>query len=837
MIYNFKFIENKWNNKKYNFIFKKNKKKFYILNMFPYPSGSGLHIGHCIGYIFSDIIAKYKYSLGYNILNPIGFDSFGLPAEQYAINTGNKPQKIIKKSIKKYIRQIKKLSVIFNWEKLIITSKKKYYKWTQFIFIKMFNSYYDKKKNKARNIKFIIKKIKNWKKLNNKKKNKILNKYRIAYKKKSYVNWCPKLKTVLANDEIKNGKSLRGGYNIILKKTYQWHLRITKYINRLLNDFIYLKWPNNIINSQKKWIGKKKVYFFSIIIFKKKINIFTKYKNPFNKIILFYYPSNYIDYIFNFIQKRKKKKIYKILKNKKKYIISFYKKKKLIFYLTNYKYKKNIKNILLLKKKNIFFKKKVNLKIKIKNKKFIFFKKKKIKKTYIFNLNDIVFSRQRYWGEPFPIFYKNNIPYNISIKNLPLTLPNIKDKFNKIKNLKKIKKWYWDIKKQKIVKKTKKKNIYPLETDTMPSFAASNWYYLKFINNINYDKNIIQKKKEKYWKYVDLYLGGSEHANGHLIYSRFCYKFLKDLKIVNYLEPFKKFINQGLILNKSYKIYLYKKTLISFNLIKNKKKTQYIYINKKFIKKKNILNLSFFLKKNKKYKKYKIKKKKEFYTEIKIEKMSKSKLNIITPDNIIKKYGIDCFRLYIIFFGPFKKKKYWNLKKINGIKRFLNKIWLFFIYDIKNKKINKNKNVIDLFNKYLYLIKKNFKLYKLHKIISILMIIFNLFKKNNFNYIPIFNIYLKILFFFVPNIIQEIWEKLNNKENILLYKLKFNKIKKKYIKYIIMVNNKKKDIIYINKKKNNINNILEIIKNKKKIKLLKIKKYIFKKNKILNILF
>ncbi|MDH3004954.1 MAG: class I tRNA ligase family protein [Candidatus Shikimatogenerans sp. JK-2022] len=815
-------IEKKWKkfHKIKNFFFKNNKrkKKFYILNMFPYPSGTGLHLGHCIGYIFSDIISKYKKSLNFNVLNPIGFDSFGLPAEQFAINKKKNPEYIIKKSIKKYLKQIKNLGVFFNWNKIINTSKKKYYKWTQWIFIKFFNHYFDKKKKKAINLKFLIKKLK---KKGFKKKEiieKKINKLRLAYIKNSYVNWCPKLKTVLANEEIENGKSIRGGFLIVKKKMKQWHLRITKYIPRLLYDMKFLDWSKKILNSQKKWIKKRKIYFFNLKINSSFIlNIFTK-KKKIKKIkyIIFYYPSKYIDFFLKFliIKKNKKKILKKIINNN----LLIFKNKKIKIIIKNYSYKEKI-----LKNSKLIFKKKINY-LDIKN----FFKIKnikinlKIKKTYIENLNDIVFSRQRYWGEPIPIYYKKEIPNNIPIEKLPLTLPKLKKKkiFKGKIQLKYFKKWAWNEKEKKKVNKNffkKKKKIFKLDVNTMPSFAGSNWYYLRYMN-FNNKKKFLNIKKEKYWKYVDLYIGGLEHINGHLLYSRFCYKFLYDIKKVHFKEPFKKFLSQGLILNYSYKIYIYKKKIFSYDLLKylNKKKTFSIYIESKYIYDNNKLKINFFKKKKKKYKKFKFlrKKGKNFICKKKLEKMSKSKLNIITPEKIINKYGIDVLRLYLIFLGPFNKNKIWNLKKIKGVKRFLNKVWKYFekLKKLNKKKIEKikEKKIKNILQKII----KNFNKNNLNKIISYLMILlklFNLFKIKNYFFLKTF---LILLSFFCPYISEELWLKIGNKKSIFLEKFPYKKEKKKEIKYIIMVNNKKKDIIYLKKKKNNLKYLLKKIKKK-----------------------
>ncbi|WGH25730.1 MAG: class I tRNA ligase family protein [Candidatus Shikimatogenerans bostrichidophilus] len=869
MKYNFKKIEKKWKikHKKFNFfeINKNSKKKFYILNMFPYPSGYGLHIGHTIGYIFSDIICKYKSGCNYNVLNPIGFDSFGLPAEQYAINTTKHPSYIIKKSIKKYKKQIKNLGVFFNWDKEINTIDKNYYKWTQWIFIKLFNSWYDKKKKKARNIKKLIniyKKKKKWNCLKKKEKNKILNKHRLAYLKNSFVNWCSKLGTVLANDEIKNGKSERGGHKITKKKMLQWHLRITKYSDKLLNGLKKINWPKNIKNSQIKWIGKRKCFYINIKINKKyktKIFYFKKKKNINNIIIN---TNSYIyELLIKFIKKKYKKKVINIVKkinNNKNYKILIKtniinkNKKKINIYISNYKNNKSIKNIYLnVKNSKNFLKIKNKLTLSIKKNFYIksFFLYFKKKKKIIYNLNDLIFSRQRYWGEPIPIYYIYNIPYNIPYNKLPLKLPYINKYISKYKNYKfKLNfyyKWAWDSINKKIVENKFidiKKKIYPLETSTMPSCAGSNWYYIRYIDNNNNNK-IISNNKEKYWKNVDLYIGGSEHTNGHLLYSRFCLKFLKDIKVINYYnEPFKRFINQGIILNYSFSIFklIKKKKFISYDLIKKyKKKIQKIYIEKKFIINNNELNINFFLFKNKNYKNFIFYKKKKFLCYKKLEKMSKSKLNIIKPNKIIDKFGIDVFRLYQIFIGPFNKKKIWNLDKIKGIKRFINKLLLIFKNNkeiIKKKPKKEDKIILNNIIKKVY---KNYKKLLLHISISYFMKTINIFIKKKIKNKYILEKFIILFSPFAPYISEEIWEKLGHKNSIFMEKQPkiYNIYYKKKIKYIIMLNNKKKFVIKINKVNNNKKYIINKIKcNNNFFYKKKIKKIIFIKNKILNIL-
>ncbi|MDH3004621.1 MAG: class I tRNA ligase family protein [Candidatus Shikimatogenerans sp. JK-2022] len=687
--------------------------------------------------------------------------------------------------------------------------------------------YYNKKTQKAEKINYLVFKKKK------------INKYRLAYLKYSYVNWCPFLKSVLANDEIKNGKSLRGGHKIIPKKMLQWHLRITKYIPRLIKDFKIIDWPNNIKNSQIKWIGYKKIYIFKIKFINKYIKIYTRKKSKYFKNIIFNYPSNCIDILL--LKNNNKKKIIKLinkLTNKNKFFkilinIKNNYNKRIKFFISNYYKNFYLNNIYLdYNNDNFFLNIKNNLTINIKNYKIYF--NFTFKKKYISNLKNIVFSRQRYWGEPFPIYYKNNIPY--PIKKIPLKLPIVKKEDFLLKkfNLNKNKKWAWDDIEKKVTYNkfiNFRKKIYPIDKNTMPSFAASNWYYLRYINP-NYNKFLVNKREIKYWGNVDLYIGGSEHTNGHLLYSRFCNKFLYDLNIIKFKEPFKKFINQGLILNHTYILYKYKNYVISYDII-NKYKSKILtklYINKELIIENNIIDIN-----NKYFKNYKFKKNKnkQILCKITIQKMSKSKFNIITPDSIIKKYGTDCYRLYVIFLGPFNKKKIWSLKKIKGIKRFLTKIWNYCLIK-KNKKINKNYR--KTLNNYIYNIHINFNKFLLNKNISLFMEIFNFLIKYKIYNLKMKKKILILLSAYIPYMTEEIWYKLGNKKSIYYEKINILKIKKR-IKYLIMINNKVKEILFIKNKNNNKEYLFKIIKKKKYLKNnIFIKKIIFIKNKIINIL-
>ncbi|XBT18613.1 MAG: class I tRNA ligase family protein [Candidatus Shikimatogenerans sp. Tcar] len=879
IINNYKIYDNKWNIffKKYNNNFNiNNKKKYYILNMFPYPSGKGLHIGHTLGYIISDIIIRYKKMLNYNIFNPIGFDTFGLPTEHYSNNIKKHPLIITNNNISNFKKQLKKLSILFNWKNILYTSNPKYYKWTQWIFIKLFNHWYNYKNNKIYSIKKLITQFKKkgynktyknyykkkftnkkWINFSNKKKNKIINKFRLLYKKKTYINWCNKLQTVLSNEEIYKNKSIRGGYNIIYKKKNQWYIRITPYLNRILKDFNLIKYPKNIKKSQIKWIYKNKwIKFKNINIYykkkiKNKINIYIK-----NYIFFLKYCTCIIISIFNkkinFFKKNinikkflNKKKEFFFIKTKYKFLhpSNIY----LPIYISNYIYNEyNINNIYLdfinnNKDKKFLLKNNINIFKNIKYYKLIkiyYYKKHFLKKTLKFKLKDIIFSRQKFWGEPIPIYYKNNIPICINKKYLPLLLPKIKI----IKPLSKINKWAWDIKNNKIVKKKKINNIniFKLDNNIMSSYAGSNWYFFKYLD-INNKYKIFSNKIINKWMPINLYIGGAEHTNSHLLYSRFLNKFFFDLNLINFKEPFKKYINQGMILHNSYCIYKNdkKKKIYSYEIKKKYKIYEKIYIDIKYIKNKNILNIKKFIKYNKNYYKYKFIYNNKFYCKSKLEKMSKSKLNTINPNKIINKYGTDIYRIYILFLGPYNKNKIWNINKITGIKKFINNIYIYYFinkYKINNKKINIKEKYI-LYNM-IYFFKKYIKYKKFNICISLLMIYFKKIKNNKIYKLKILKNFIILLSIFAPNISEEIGKKIFNYKKKYITNSLFPKYKKKFIKkkrkYIILLNNKYIDFIKINflfKKKIKKYIIYNYYNNK-----IYIKKILFIKNKILNII-
>ncbi len=834
--YNHKKIEKKIQKFWYkNKIFKSNinykKKKYYCLSMIPYPSGN-LHIGHVRNYIIGDIISRYKRLNNKNVLHPIGWDSFGLPAENAAINHNISPNKWTIKNIKNMKKQLKKLGISYDWDREIITSNSKFYKWEQWLFIKLFKN-------------------------------------NLIYKKKDIVNWCSYDKTVLANEQVINNKCWRCNNKIKYKYINQWFIKITKYSNILLKDINKLKyWPKKVKNMQINWIGKCKGYKikFKISNYNKKIKLFIKkiqlitaityicisINNKINKKIKNI--KKKIKYIFSKNNNIKKYKKYFLIKTKL-LAINPITKEKLPIIITNFTNELyNYDSLPLIpgySKKQYKFAKYFNLKIKyifktyknnlnkkilinsgildnlsIKKSKNLIKKILKIKKKkyYIFKLKDWIISRQRYWGVPIPIIKNNKLNIPINYNKLPIKLPknlkiNIKNKLNPLKFNNK-----W--KKIKINNK-----LFIKETDTIDTFLESSWYHIRFTspNSKNYIFNI---EKANYWLPIDVYIGGIEHATMHLIYLRFIHKFLYNLGLIKYSEPVKKLICQGMVLSKT------------FYYLKKKKK---IWINYKNVTKIKKTNKIYYFKKNTKTPII-------FYG---IKKMSKSKNNGVKPNNIINKYGADTLRLFIIFSSPIEKNLIWNDKNIKGCYRFLNKIYNISFYlinikinTIKYKKINKKYKKIKFYlNKTIYKVNKNIKKNYFNIAISEIMKFikkFNKFKilnkKDYLLYKKCINFIIILIYPFTPHISFYIWKKLNNKniiDNTKWPKYSKKKLIKKNIKLIVQINGKTKYIIKI-KNKLDKNKIKKIIYKKKIINRFiinkKIKKIIYIKNKVINFL-
>ncbi|WP_185862614.1 leucine--tRNA ligase [Blattabacterium cuenoti] len=942
MEYNFREIEKRWQIfwKQHNIFHTKenngNKSsKYYILNMFPYPSGSGLHIGHCLGYIASDIYARYKRTKGHNVLFPIGFDSFGLPAEQYAIQTGQHPFETTRKNVKKYQSQMDKIGLSFDWSRKLSTSDPTYYRWTQWMFIQIFNSWYDKTSEKAKSIDLLVEEFnkngnllvnashsfnykfdsKMWKEFSYYKKESILLNYRLAFLCKNTVNWCPELGTVLANDEITNGRSQRGGFPIHRKKMLQWHIRITAYIERLLKGLESVDCSKSLKKLQYNWIGKTLGYSIFLELFlqkenMKKIELFISRPETIfgitfiilstdhpmaEKISISYHKKDVFLYCHNNIVEEEKKNISGVFTGN--YVIHpFIKRKKIPIYVSNSfsvdnetlsmigipghekisrKFAKNMgleilsvitpenkeentNNELYEGKNGICInsdflnglkvqeaKRKI---VQILEEKNIGFKKNS------YRLRDAVFSRQRYWGEPIPIYFKNKIPKTIPIEKLPLLLPEVnnyhpkngKSPLNRVNN------WAWDEIKMKIVSNTlvDNKYIFPIETSTMPSWAGSSWYFLRYMD-VHNNQFFLDKKKEHFWKNIDLYIGGAEHSTGHLIYARFWHKFLKDRGWVNTEEPFKKIFNQGMILNYSATILKIsgKNIFISYGLRNSHNyggTLQQVYVDTSLINSNDELDINKFQQCRPEFYQYKFfLEKGRFFCKRKLEKMSKSKYNVINPDHISEKYGSDIFRLYEMFLGPIIESKPWNDEKINGIKNFLNKFWRLF-------HINKVFQVSDLDPTFQelkilhYTIKKlqeKINSFSFNTSISYLMMMVNQLSILKCNKRKILEPLVKLIAPFSPHIAEELWRKLGKKKSIIFYPFPVYDQKflvKEKITYPIMFNGKLK-FQETFESKLTIDEIRKKILNHPKIKFILnekvLQKIIIIPKKIINILF
>jgi len=752
MDYNFADIEQKWqqywvDNKTYHVEIDKDKPKFYVLDMFPYPSGAGLHVGHPLGYIASDIYSRYKRHQGFNVLHPMGFDAFGLPAEQYAIKTGTHPAVTTAENIKRYMTQLNNIGFSFDWDRKVVTSDPDYYKWTQWVFTKLFSSWYNKASDKAEPIHLLTQIFEingnqkidaactqeerftadEWKAMTEKEQQEILMNYRLAYQSNTAVNWCPELGTVLANDEVKDGLSVRGGHPVVKKTMKQWSLRVSAYAQRLLDGMEKLDWSDSLKEMQKNWIGKSvgaKV-FFHLEEHEDKLEIFTTRPDTlFGATFMVIAPEHeWVEMLTKEEQKAEVDEYVVWAKNRSErermtevkkvtgvftgsYAIHPFSGERIPIWIADYVLTGYGTGAIMAvpahDSRDYAFAKKFNIPIVevvsggdiskesydakdgvlinsdflngLKVKQAIGEAIKKLRalgigeKQVNFRLRDAIFSRQRYWGEPFPVYYKDGMPHVLSIKDLPLELPPV-DKYLPTEKgeppLARAKNW-------------KTKEGYPLEVDTMPGFAGSSGYYLRYMDPKN-QTQYFSPEAINYWQDVDLYIGGAEHATGHLIYSRFWNKFLYDLGMVVKEEPFKKLINQGMIQGRSNFVYRVKGTnkFVSFGLRKEYD-VQRIHVDINIVDN-DILDTEAFRKWQPEFKDA------EFILEDgkyicgwEVEKMSKSLYNVQNPDELIEKYGADTLRLYEMFLGPIEQSKPWDTKGIEGVFRFIKKFWRLF---------------------------------------------------------------------------------------------------------------------------------------------------------------
>ncbi len=906
MEYNFKEIEQNWQkfwkeNKLYKVEIDKSKPKYYVLDMFPYPSGAGLHVGHPLGYIASDIYSRYKRLNGFNVLHPMGYDAFGLPAEQYAIQTGQHPAITTETNIKRYREQLDKIGFSYDWDREVRTADPEYYKWTQWVFMQMFNSYYCNQAKQARPIDELIETFatvgtegldlacseelsftaNEWNSKTEKQKQEILLNYRLAFLADTYVNWCPKLGTVLANDEVTNGVSVRGGYPVEQKKMRQWSLRVSAYAERLLEDLQNLEWTDALKEIQKNWIGKSTgaQLQFKIQNSKFKIEVFTTRPDTlYGVTFMVLAPES--DYVEQLTTPEQKAEVEAYLKATKKrserdrmadvdtvtgvfsgsYAIHPITGKEIPVWIADYvlagygtgavmavpahdsrdfKFAKHfnlpIIQVIAKNEKDISDPKDwtesydakegiaVNselingLSVAKASKKIISYLHEKGigKKQVNYRLRDAIFSRQRYWGEPFPVYFKDDLPYLIDEKFLPLELPKV-DKYLPTEDgkppLARAENWAWDTVNNKVVSNNliDNKTVFPLEYSTMPGFAGSSAYYLRYMDPRN-NKALVSKEANEYWQDVDLYIGGTEHATGHLIYSRFWNKFLYDLGLVVKNEPFKKLINQGMIQGVST---LVKKVVSKVGsedqlyvmLPKEAKEknndnnviiSEYIPVNYvEFYNGDYILtteNLEKLKKEYTHFKKYKIgniddiknlpeedkidissienniKKDKVTLTPL-VEKMSKSKYNVVNPDDIIEQYGADTLRMYEMFLGPLEQSKPWDTNGIDGVFKFLRKTWNLFY---KNGELNitdekPTKDELKILHKTIKKIKEDIENFSFNTSVSAFMICVNELTSLKTNKRKILEDLLVILSPFAPHIAEELWQNALGKTSSIL---------------------------------------------------------------------
>ena len=745
MEYNFKEIESKWQKKwaaegTYKVTEDGSKPKYYVLDMFPYPSGAGLHVGHPLGYIASDIYSRYKRLKGFNVLHPMGYDAFGLPAEQYAIQTGQHPEVTTAKNTARYREQLDRIGFSYDWDREVRTCDPAYYKWTQWAFLKMFESWYDPQKNCARPIAELVERLsttgyeditlEQWNSASEKEKSDILMRWRIAYQGETSVNWCEGLGTVLANDEVKDGLSVRGGFPVEQKKMKQWQLRVSAYAERLLESLDSLDWSDSLKEMQRNWIGKSEgtEVVFNVECDGKTtpVTIFTtRVDTIFGVTFMVLAPeSELVSTLTSAAQKEEVEAYVKEVRKKtERERISETKSVSGVFSgsyginpLTGEKVPVWISEYVLAgygtgaimavpahDSRDYAFAKKFNLPIvpiiegcdvsessfdakagKMCNSGFLngMDVKEAIEaaKDYAeahglgrrktnYRLRDAIFSRQRYWGEPFPIYYRDGIPTPVDMEDLPLTLPEI-DSFTASSNgeppLARAKDWTY--------------KGWPLETSTMPGFAGSSAYYLRYMDPHN-DGALVSREANEYWQSVDLYVGGTEHATGHLIYSRFWNKFLYDLGYVCCDEPFRKLINQGMIQGRSNFVYrvVGTNTFVSYGL-KDSYETTQIHVDVNIVHN-DRLDLEAFKAWRPDYADAEfILEDGEYICGWAVEKMSKSMYNVVNPDDICNTYGADTLRLYEMFLGPVEQSKPWDTKGIDGVNRFLKKFWRLF-YD------------------------------------------------------------------------------------------------------------------------------------------------------------
>lgn len=873
MEYNFREIEKKWQKqwaemKTYQVTEDKSREKFYVLNMFPYPSGAGLHVGHPLGYIASDIYARYKRLMGYNVLNPMGYDAYGLPAEQYAIQTGQHPAITTAENISRYRSQLDKIGFSFDWNREVRTCEPKYYKWTQWAFQKMFNSFYCNTCQKAQPIEKLIEHFSQkgtegldvaqseemnftaaeWNAMSEKEQQQVLMNYRIAYLGETMVNWCAGLGTVLANDEVVDGVSVRGGYPVVQKKMMQWCLRVSAYAQLLLDGLDTVDWTESLKETQRNWIGRSEgtemqfkvagqdwdftifttradtIFGVTFMVLAPESELVEKLTTPEQKAEVDAY-----------IERTKKRTERERISDRSvtgvfsgSYAINPFTGENIPIWISDYVLAGYGTGAIMAvpahDSRDYAFAKHFGLEIRpliegcdVSEESFDAKEgtvcnspksgvetldgfslnglsvKEAIKKTKEFvtshnmgrvkvnyRLRDAIFSRQRYWGEPFPVYYKDGMPYMISEDKLPLELPDI-DQYKPTETgeppLGHAKKWAWDTEKNEVVDKSliDNKTIFPLELNTMPGFAGSSAYYLRYMDPHN-DNALVGEEADHYWQNVDLYVGGTEHATGHLIYSRFWNKFLFDLGVSCQEEPYKKLVNQGMIQGRSNFVYRVnsddhsKKPLFVSLGLKDQYDVTPIHVDVNIVHG-DVLDTEAFKAWRPEYNDA------EFILEDgkyvcgwAIEKMSKSMFNVVNPDMIVDKYGADTLRLYEMFLGPVEQSKPWDTNGIDGCHRFLKKFWALF-YDQRTGEFlpDQSEPTPEQYKSVHKLIKKvtqDIEQFSYNTSISAFMICVNELHQLKCHNQALLTDVVGLIAPFAPHIAEELWHALGNSGSI-----------------------------------------------------------------------
>ncbi len=840
MNYNFKEIEKRWqqywvDHQTYKVAEDNTKPKYYVLDMFPYPSGAGLHVGHPLGYIASDIYSRYKRLQGFNVLHPMGYDAYGLPAEQYAIQTGQHPAITTEENIKRYREQLDKIGFSYDWSREVRTCDPEYYKWTQWAFIKMFHSYYCNQSRKAKPISELIERFakqgtegidaacgeimeftaEEWNRKSEKEQQEVLMNWRIAYLGDTLVNWCAELGTVLANDEVSEGLSIRGGYPVVQKKMRQWCLRVSAYAERLLEGLEEIDWSDSLKETQRNWIGRSEG---AVMHFTASANITfdiftTRADTIFGVTFMVLAPESELTAqlttdeqraaVEEYVNKSKKKTERERMADKSvtgvfsgSYAVHPFTGEALPIWVSDYVLAGYGTGAIMAvpahDSRDYAFAKHFNLPIvpliegcDVSEESFDAKEGIMINSDFLngmtveeaipaaidevekrrvgyrkvnYRLRDAIFSRQRYWGEPFPIYYKEGMPYTLPENELPLELPEV-DKYLPTETgeppLGRAKNWTT-------------KEGYPLELNTMPGFAGSSAYYLRYMDPRN-DKALVSNEANNYWRDVDLYIGGTEHATGHLVYSRFWNKFLYDLGVSCEKEPFKKLVNQGMIQGRSNFVYRVKgtNTFVSLNL-----KDQYdvtpIHVDVNIVHH-DVLDIEAFRAWSPEYKEA------EFILEDgkyicgwAIEKMSKSMYNVVNPDDIVEKYGADTLRLYEMFLGPLEQSKPWDTNGIDGVHRFLRKTWNLFYTngEVAVTDEEASKEELKAVHKLIKKVSYDIEHFSFNTSVSAFMICVNELSTLKCNKRAVLSDLVVCLAPFAPHVAEELWRALGNSDTV-----------------------------------------------------------------------